>query len=549
LRPFHTVIVYAIASGVPAASAQHAPTATRSAATSRPTCHPLHLCVRDFGASGDGRTLDTLAIQRAIDATAKDGGTVWFGPGRYLSGTLLLRSRVTLRLDGGATLLASTDLNDYRTIAPRFNSRTNVVVCPSLIYAENAQDVAITGGGAIDGQGAAFKAGPGRIRPFVLRFVTCRNVRVEGVTLRNSPGWMQHYLACDDVAIRGIRVLSHANYNNDMMDIDCCRNVRISDCFGDTGDDAITLKSTGDRACENVTITNCIVSSHCNAIKCGTESNGGFKNITISNCVIHPSASEARHHGVKGGLAGIALEMVDGGTLEQVAISNITMTGVQAPIFMRLGNRAHPVLPDSPKPGIGTFRNVTLSNILATDAGDLGCAIAGIPGHPIENVTLNNILVTMAGGGTAAHASAAVPEKAEASPECTMFGTLPAYGFYCRHVAGLRLHNIHVQWSRPDLRSALICDDVQDLEIHALRGQSSPAAAPVIVLNDVRRALIRDCTAPSDTSVFLRMRGRTDQVSATGNDLSSAATPFDFGAGVSPTVLHQTGNRMPSPPH
>lgn len=445
-------------------------------------CTHNHFSVKQYGAVGDGNAMDTRAIQSAIDtAAAAKGGTVRFPPGQYLSGGLFLKSGITLQLEAGATLLASTNVNDYPVVTPTFRSFTNSEgACPSLIYGENLHNIGIVGKGTIDGQGAAFPYGPGLVRPRLLSFVTCRSVRVEGVTLRDAPGWVQHYLACDDLTLRGLRVFSHANYNNDMMDVDCCRNVRISDCIGDTGDDGITLKSTADRACENITITHCVLSSHCNAIKLGTESNGGFKNIAISNCVVRPSSSDKIHHGSRGGLAGIALELVDGGTLDGITINNVKISGVLSPLFMRLGNRARPFVKDAPKPGMGTFRNVTISNIVATDASDLGCAIAGLPNHPIENVTLNNITITFPGGGTKDQADATVPENAEAYPECNMFGPLPAYGFYCRHINGLKLSNVDLRTTTPDQRPAVICDDVKNLRVEALKAPSVPGVSPLI---------------------------------------------------------------------
>jgi hypothetical protein len=504
------------------------------------------LPVGRYGAIGDGKAKDTAAIQRAIDAAgAIGGGTVGLPPGRYLSGGLVVRSGVTLRLDAGATLLASTEVSDYPVVMPAFRSSTNSTgPVASLIYGEGLHDVGIAGEGVIDGQGAAFAYGSGRVRPRLLNLVTCRGVCVEGVTLRNAPGWVQHYLACDDLVIHGIRVYSHANYNNDMMDIDCCRNVRISDCIGDTGDDGVTLKSTADRPCENITITNCVLSSHCNALKLGTESNGGFKNIAISNCVICPSESREIRHGAQGGLAGIALEMVDGGVLDRVAISNVTMRGVKSPLFLRLGNRARPFVKDGPRPGIGVFRNVTISNILATDASEIGCAIVGLPERSIENVTLSGIMLSFAGGGTNDHAAATVLEKPEAYPECTMFGVLPAYGFYCRSVSGLTFSNVDVRWTKPDLRPAMVCDDVQDLRVDGLKGQSAADGAPVIILNDVRGAMLRGCVAPRDARVFLRMQGTTGKVSAMSNDLSAAALPFEFAAPAAAEILYQMGNRF-----
>jgi len=177
---------------------------------------------------------------------------------------------------------------------------------------------------------------------------------------------MQHYLACDDVTIRGIHVYNHSNKNNDMIDIDGCRNVHISGCTGDSDDDALTIKSTSGRISENITVTNCIFSSHCNAIKCGTESGGGFRNITISNCIVKPSVSPTKIYGAYKGDGGIALEVVDGGIMENVKIDNIVIDGPQVPIFIRLGNRARAYRKDQGPIPVGTLQGVTLSNITAT---------------------------------------------------------------------------------------------------------------------------------------------------------------------------------------
>ena len=344
--------------------------------------------VTDYGALGDGKNKDTAAIQKAIDAANNaSGGT----------GTIYLKSRVTLHIDFGATLLGSTDGDDYPANPCGFRSYTDQYVRQALLWGENLHDVAIIGRGTIDGQGAAFKDLPWLKRPYAIRLITCRNVLVEGLTLRNSAMWMQHYLACDFVTIRGINVYNHCNGNNDMIDIDCCRDVIVSDCFGDTDDDALTLKSTADRPCENIAITNCILSSHCNAIKMGTESNGGFKNIAITNCVIRPSNVREAYAGTPNGLAGIALEIVDGGVLDGVTISNLSIDGTTAPIFVRLGNRARPFKKNMPKPAMGALRNVVISNIVATGASKTGCSITGLPGHPVRNVTLSNIKLSSAG--------------------------------------------------------------------------------------------------------------------------------------------------------
>jgi hypothetical protein len=249
-------------------------------------------------------------------------------------------------------------------------------------------------------------------------------------------------------------------------------------------------------------------------------------------------------HGVKGGLAGIALEIVDGGTLDGVTISNVAISGVKSPLFLRLGTRARPFVNGGPKPGIGAFRNVVISNVVATDVSETGCVIAGLPGRLIENVTLSNVVVSLAGGGTKDQALATIPEKSESYPECTMFGVLPAYGFHCRHVSGLTLSNVDVRWAKPDFRSAMVCDDVRDLQVDGFRGRSVADGAPVISLSDVRGALLRGCVAPPGTGAFLRMQGRTEKVSVMSNDLSAAVLPFEFAEGAVAAVLYEAGNRL-----
>ncbi|MHC4808427.1 MAG: glycoside hydrolase family 28 protein, partial [Planctomycetota bacterium] len=243
--------------------------------------------VCDYGARTDGKTLCTKSIQRAIDECARDGGgTVYFPRGTFLSGTIYMKSGVTLRLDVGCTLLGSADLKDYPPTVQAFRSYTDNYTDKSLIYGENLERIAITGKGTIDGQGQAFK-GPYKVRPYMIRFIQCRNVTVENVTIRNSPMWVQHYLACDDVRISGITVRSVVNANNDGINIDSCHRVIISDCNIRSGDDAIVLKSTSARPCRNVTVSNCVLSTRCNALKMGTESNGGFENIVITGCSIY----------------------------------------------------------------------------------------------------------------------------------------------------------------------------------------------------------------------------------------------------------------------
>jgi len=444
--------------------------------------------VRDYGAKADGKTLSTESIQKAIDECSKaGGGTVYLPPGTFLSGTIYFKTGVTLKLAAGCTLLGSAELKDYPPTVPAFRSYTDNYTDKSLIYGENVERIGIVGDGIIDGQGASFK-GPYKVRPYMIRFIECRNVTVKDVTIKNSPMWVQHYLACDDVRIAGVTVRSLVNANNDGIDIDSCRRVVISDCNIESGDDAIVLKSTSARVCTDVVITNCVLSTRCNALKMGTESNGGFQNIAISNCVIYNTR-----------LAGVALEIVDGGTMDRVVVSNITMNGVGAPIFVRLGNRARPFKEGMETPGIGAMRNITISNIEATGANPTGCAISGLPEAALENVTLSNVRLSFEGGGTKADAARAIPEKPTDYPEYAMFGKLPAYGLYCRHVKGLKLLNVQLQVAKPDQRHAVVLEDVEEALVDGLDAPLGPDAETMIQLTDVKKVLIRNKDGKAST--------------------------------------------------
>ncbi len=506
-----------------------------SAAESTPGTGALN--VKNLGATGNGVTLDTPALQKAIDHCADaGGGTVWFPAGRYLSGTLFLRSRVTLHLEAGATLLGSRDLAHYPSAIPVFRSFTDNYTERSLLYAERAEQIAIEGRGVIDGQGAAFKRGF-KGRPFLLRIIGCRDVFVQGITLRDSPMWVQHYLACDGVRIDGITVVSKCNSNNDGIDIDGCQRVRISHCDLRSGDDALVLKSTFERPCRQVVVDNCILNSDCNAFKLGTESNGGFEDILVSNCAIYDTH-----------LAGIALETVDGGALDGVDISNVTMRNVGAPIFVRLGNRARPYQRDMAGPGIGTLRNICIHHVQATGAGRIGCSITGLPGHPVENVTLGDLHLQFAGGGKPQDAQRQPPEKPEAYPEFGMFGTLPAYGFYCRHARNLAFQNVSVEAAAPDERPSFMGEDVDALRLSGWRAETASSGAPVVRLEDVRHAAIHGCAAPEKTGPWLRVGGKTSaRIRLFGNDLSAAAAAVETAPETPPGAVVMTGSGGKTP--
>jgi len=362
-----------------------------------------------------------------------------------------------------------------------------------LIRGEDLENVTIRGRGTIDGQGTKFAGEQNSDRPFGIRLVNCRNVLVENVSMRNSAMWMQHYLGCERIKIRGITVDNHVKHNNDGLNLDGCRDVAVSECMIDTEDDALCMKSTCDRFCENVVITNCSLRSHTCGIKMGTESNRGYRNVSISNCVI--SSPPRGTNVIYGGNLchdGIDLLIVDGGVLENVAISNISMHNVKTPIFMRLGNRARPIADDMPKPGVGRIRNVALSNIVAVEASMRGCSILGLPGHPVENIQLSNIVIETDGGGTRENAERKVPELDDGYPFSPTFGTVPAFGFYCRHVAGLKLHDVRLNSVKPDARPAVIAEDVTGLVIDGLETHAAAGAAAPIRLIDCQNAVVRN---------------------------------------------------------
>jgi len=424
--------------------------------------------VSDYGAVGDGVTLNTKFIQKAIDQCALEGGgRVVFGQGRYLSGTVVMKDHVELHVVKDAVLLGSTDPGDYPEMVTAYRFYGDEWVKQSLIFGTNLEDIAITGEGVIDGQGEAFqvttrkKPDRYRNRPFLVRFTECTGVVVQNITLQNSAMWMQHYLACEKVLIENIKVWNHCNKNNDMIDIDGCRDVVIRGCVGDTDDDALTLKSTSPRACENVAISNCILSSHCNAIKLGTESTGGFKNITITDCVVKPSSKEEVIYGLPKGISGISLEVVDGGTMDEVFISNVVIDGPEVPFFIRLGNRARPHMEGIVKPGVGELKNIRIEDLVVRNGGKTACSITGIPGYRVRNVSLSNISMEVVGGEEASAPRDKVPELEDLYPEATMFGVLPASILYMRHVDQINLYEIFVTLQNPDKRIPLIAEDVK----------------------------------------------------------------------------------------
>lgn len=437
--------------------------------------------VSPSGTAADGVTLDTPAIQVAIDrSAAAGGGIVNLHAGRYLIGTLHLRDNVMLHLEAGAVLLGSKRLDDYPVVHDSIVSYTRNYTERCLIRADNVTNTGISGAGTIDGNEAAFPGKEYMPRPFLMRFIGCHRVHISGITLQRPAMWTQHYLECEDVVLDGVRVRSrNGNPNGDGVDIDSCRRVRISNCDIDASDDAIVLKATTNSPCRDVVVSNCILSSAANAFKLGTESEGGFDSIVFSNSVIN----DTNH-------SGIALETVDGGNLRRVSISNITIRNTRQPIFLRLGNRARPISESAQRPGIAEFSGVMIRGAIIEASSPQPCILAGLPGHPIQDVVLEDIQLTAPGGGTAFPPTRQVPEVPEKYPEANMFGDLPASAIYCRHVSGLSLNRVTLRTAKADARPALVADDVEELRISNFNAPTNDS--PLMEMQNVRKARIRE---------------------------------------------------------
>ena len=434
--------------------------------------------ILNYGAQSDTTKLSTAAIQQAIDDCSKaGGGRVVVPAGIYKIGTIILKSDVHLYLEQGATLYGSTDLKDYLPMKSDYVSLRTHTTTIQLIYADKVKNVVISGFGTIDGRGRAFKKlswnDEGITRPHLLRFIQSEDITVKDITLKNSGCWMQHYLACNRLRIDGIKVFNRNNYNNDALDIDGCHDVIVKGMMADSDDDGITLKSTSPRLCENVRISDCVVSSHCNAVKLGTETNGGFRNINISGIVVKPSEDQKeKFFGQWIGSSAISLEIVDGGVLENVNVTDFTVEGTESPIFIRLGNRGRGYLSGGanmetivPIDHVGRIDGVHLDNIQIRNAGSMGCSITGLPDYPVRHVSLSNISLHHKGGVKTEQLTeiydSIANEKEKAYPEATMWGNLPAKGFFVRHARNVQFSNIKVETEQPDARPDFVEIDTE----------------------------------------------------------------------------------------
>src|SRR5436190_620526 len=504
--------------------------------------------VKTFGATGDGKTLDTPAINKTIDAAAAaGGGTVYFPAGNYLSVSIHLKSNIALYLDQGSTIIAAntTDNAKYDPPEPnewdKYQDFGHTHWHNSLIWGENLTNVSILGPGMIWGKGLVRSGAQSRTKgqndsleaaranepkqPFgypnprdavepgwgnkAIALKNCRNVNLRDITILHGGHFAILATGVDNLTIDNLKI----DTNRDGIDVDACKNVRISNCTVNSPfDDGICPKSSfalgSARATENVTITNCQVSGYdegslldgtykrafrnqngtfspTGRIKFGTESNGGFKNITISNCVFEYCR-------------GLALETVDGGLLEDVTISNITMRDISnSPIFLRLGSRVR-----GPQgTPVGALRRVNINNVIVYNAEPrYASLISGIPGHDIEDLRLSNIRVYYQGGGTKEQAALEPPEKENDYPEPTMFGQIPAYGFFIRHVRGLEMSDVAVTYLKADARPAFILSDAKAVDLRNIKARHGQGLASFI-LKDVEDFSLQQSQPLPDTKL------------------------------------------------
>jgi polygalacturonase len=484
--------------------------------------------VKPMGATGDGKTLDTAAIDKAIAAaSAAGGGTVRFAPGNYLCYTIHLKSNVVLYLDQGAKIIGAdspaqgdTNTNAYDLAEPnqwdKYQDFGHSHWRNSLIYGEGIENVSILGPGLIWGRGLSHgrgrDSGPRAEQPGVgnkaIALKNCHNITLRDFSILHGGHFGILATGADNLTIDNLKI----DTIRDGIDIDCCKNVRVSNCMVNSPwDDGICPKSSFAlgyaKPTEYVTIANCYVTgayeegamldgtykkwspetrmSRTGRIKFGTESNGGFRNITISNCVFDACQ-------------GLALESVDGALLEDIAITNISMRNiVNIPIFLRLGSR----LRGPAGVPVGTIKRVIISNIVCSNSASRAASIlSGIPGHYIEDVKLSDILIEHRGGGTAADAALQPAELEDRYPEPTMFGGTPAHGFYIRHVNGLEMSNVEILTSKEDARPAFVLDDVKNSDFSRIRVPVNSTAG-TFALKHVEDFTLTNCKTAPDTKL------------------------------------------------
>jgi len=499
-----------------------------------PGAAPAFFDVRSFGATGDGKTLDTPAINRAIEAAASvGGGTVLFPAGIYLCFSIRLKSDVSLYLSQGCTIEGAAsprrgestgynggtyDAAEPKTAYDAFQDYGHNHWHNSLLWGEDLHDVSILGPGLIFGKGLSFGGGreprgnyptysaeQAGVGNKAIALKNCRNVILRDFSILKGGHFGLLLTGVDNLTIDNLKI----DTDRDGMDIDCCKNVHVSNCtVNSPWDDGICPKSSFalgyNRATENLTITNCYVTGtyelgtlldgtrkkfaadakdiyRTGRIKCGTESNGGFRNITISNCVFE-------------GCQGLALESEDGAFCEDITISNITQGDVgDAPLFFRLGARLRgPRGTGDQSTVVGTLRRVMVSNFVSYNTNSRICSIvSGIPGYDITDIKLSNVFIEHQGGDYKDLVGIVPPENAEKYPDPGMFGPMPASGFFFRHVRNLELSHVEVAAMSPDPRPSFYLQDVTRVDLLGVTAPRDPKAFSLQRVTDLRAAFSR----------------------------------------------------------
>lgn len=417
--------------------------------------------VLDYGAKADGLSVDTDAVQAAIDAcTAEGGGTVLIPSGSTIvTGTIFLKDHVNLHVENGAVLMGSPDITDYAEGTHKNMYKNEPHMDPCLIFARGVKSFSITGKGTIDGNGHKkyFTSETGR--PMLMRFVDCRDISLRDISIINPAAWTSAWLYCDEIVVDGIRIHSRANGNGDGLDFDGCTNVRVSNSSFDTSDDSICLQaSRPDKACKNVVITNCTFTSKWAGMRIGLLSRGDFESVTVSNCTFYDIQD-----------SGLKIQMNEGGTMKNMVFSNLVMKNVPRPVFMTFcQQRACVDVPEEMYPmkymGDMIFRGIQVDNRELDKNSAI--FITGMPGFAIENLVFSDIQLNFSGGGTKEDAARTDLNEYTLDvldgwwPEFHLVGTLPASGLYARHVKGLILNNVVINTSNPDARPPVVLEDV-----------------------------------------------------------------------------------------
>jgi polygalacturonase len=448
--------------------------------------------IKDSGALADGKTINTLAIQSTFDKChAAGGGEVIVPAGVFYSGTIFLKSNVYLHLLPGSVLQGSYNPADYPEhdilSHKKFGTITHdgqwVKFMKALVIADNAQNVGIIGQGTLKGagEGEAFQLGINKDgKPKNIFFVGCTNVKLKDITVLNSAQVTISISKCETVFIDGLFVDSQVNWNCDGMDVDS-RNVVISNCIIESEDDALCFKSEYlGTFCENISVTNCVVSSMCNGIKLGTGSRTGFRNITVSNCVVKKNLKNEYFHWkmtpdivsdptTTSVNTGIVIMTVDGGLMENIIFSDIIMTDVLSPFFIRVGSR---FLTSDNKPSV--MKNISITKVTAYTRSTIPSIIAGLEESPAQDIRLSNIRI---------HNPMVIPKELFSSfpsevkedlktyPENRLtFGLkIPAAAFYVRHVEGITMNDISITYGKDEARPAFYFDDARSISLKNVR--------------------------------------------------------------------------------